>query len=193
MISFPTRVLIVCALAFSPGTAWSQSRAWHSLWNRPTAVSSVHKGSEAMTSPGAGLLLLLLASPVPKEVDRGVPVALKIVLVSPEACRPSAGRHIDLVIDRHIDFGDWREATTGAMLPLVADTSSRPSGANRVTRSVLIGAAVGGGVGAVAGAIHCRADCGGGRARGVAVFTPIGAAVGAGIGYLVAVVGAHAP
>lgn len=147
-----------------------------------------------MISPAGALVMVLLASEVPREVDRGVPVAREVVLMSSAAPRRSVFLPADFDIDWYVDSGHWREATN-RVTDVMANTSSQSSrsGGQRVSRSILIGAAVGGGVGALAGAVHCRADCGGGRARGIAVFTPIGAAVGAGIGYLVGVVGAHAP
>jgi hypothetical protein len=53
-------------------------------------------------------------------------------------------------------------------------------------KPVLIGAAIGGGIGAIDGAQYCTADCGGGRPRGVEVFGLAGAAIGAAGGFVVA-------
>ena len=46
-------------------------------------------------------------------------------------------------------------------------------------KAVLIGAAIGGGIGAIYGVHYCRSDCGGGRPRGAEVFGLAGAGIGA--------------
>jgi len=55
-------------------------------------------------------------------------------------------------------------------------------------KAVVIGAAIGGGIGIVSGALYCGADCGGGRPRGSVVFGSIGAGIGAVGGLAVAFV-----
>jgi hypothetical protein len=55
-------------------------------------------------------------------------------------------------------------------------------------KAVVMGAAIGGGIGVVSGALYCSADCGGGRPRGAIVFGSIGAGLGAAVGLVVALV-----
>lgn len=55
-------------------------------------------------------------------------------------------------------------------------------------KAVVLGAAIGGGIGIVSGALYCAADCGGGRPRGAFVFGSIGAGLGAVGGLVVALV-----
>jgi len=54
-------------------------------------------------------------------------------------------------------------------------------------KAVLIGAAIGGGIGALWGSHYCAADCGGGRPRGATVFGSLGAGIGAAGGLGVAI------
>jgi hypothetical protein len=72
---------------------------------------------------------------------------------------------------------DARSRSRGALQPQTKSSKLKP---------VLIGAAIGGGIGAIYGARYCTADCGGGRPRGVEVFGLAGAAIGAGGGFVVA-------
>ena len=51
-------------------------------------------------------------------------------------------------------------------------------------KAAVLGALVGAGGGAVVGALHCQADCGGGPTRGALVFAPFGAGIGAAAGVL---------
>jgi hypothetical protein len=67
----------------------------------------------------------------------------------------------------------------------VATQSRKKS--NKV-KAVVIGAAIGGGIGIVSGTVYCSADCGGGRPRGAIVFGSIGAGLGAAGGLVIALV-----
>ncbi len=58
-------------------------------------------------------------------------------------------------------------------------------------RAALIGAIIGAGSAAVAGALYCRADCGGGPKRGALVFAPFGAGIGGASGLLIILIRGH--
>jgi hypothetical protein len=64
----------------------------------------------------------------------------------------------------------------------------QPQKKSNKIKAAAIGAAVGGGIGIVSGAVYCSADCGGGRPRGAIVFGSIGAGLGAVGGLLIALV-----
>jgi hypothetical protein len=55
-------------------------------------------------------------------------------------------------------------------------------------RAVVIGAAIGEGIGIVSGAVCCSGDCGEGRPRGAIVFGSIGAGLGAVGGLVIALI-----
>ena len=69
-----------------------------------------------------------------------------------------------------------------------AGPGSQAQKKRRKLKAVLIGAAIGGGIGAIYGVHYCRSDCGGGRPRGAEVFGLTGAGIGAVGGLVVALI-----
>ena len=99
---------------------------------------------------------------------------------------PAFAASPDRTLMDHVAAAAQREA---AMLPQRQPVATpQPRKKSSKVKAVLIGAAIGGGIGIVSGALYCGADCGGGRPRGSVVFGSIGAGIGAVGGLAVALV-----
>jgi len=100
---------------------------------------------------------------------------------------PAFAASPDRTLMDHVAAAAQREA---AMLQPQRQPAATPQPRRRSSKvkAVVIGAAVGGGIGIVSGALYCSADCGGGRPRGAIVFGSIGAGLGAVGGLVVALV-----
>jgi hypothetical protein len=108
-----------------------------------------------------GVLLIVLAIPSSAAASTGATLREQLVV---------AARREALNVDARSQSG----------------SASQPQTKSSKVKPVLIGAAIGGGIGAIYGARYCTADCGGGRPRGVEVFGLAGAAIGAAGGFVVA-------
>jgi hypothetical protein len=86
-----------------------------------------------------------------------------------------------------------REARNLALQSQPATTPPRRTRRVSRTKSVMLGAAISGGIGAAVGAGYCRDDCGGWPGKAPTVFGLAGGGVGAGVGLLVALVAERVP
>jgi len=100
---------------------------------------------------------------------------------------PATAASPDRTLMDHVAATAWREA---AMPQPQRQPVATPAPRKKLSkiRAVVIGAAIGGGIGIVSGAAYCRADCGGGRPLGAFVFGSIGAGLGAVGGLVIALV-----
>ena len=110
--------------------------------------------------------------------------AVSLVMLS---SAPVIAASADRTLMDHVAAAALREAATLKPQRQPVGTPQPRKKSSKV-KAVLIGAAIGGGIGIVSGALYCGADCGGGRPRGSVVFGSIGAGIGAVGGLAVAFV-----
>ena len=77
--------------------------------------------------------------------------------------------------------------------PQAVSSQSQRKGRISRKKAVFIGAAIGGGIGTLRGALYCGGDCGGWSGKAPTLFGLAGAGIGAGVGLVVAVIGEKVP